>query len=236
MAAATSPRSCNHRGHPVERDHPKGGPSRHFRSTSTSTLHAQQPQCPSESARRITTWHLTLLPGLLQTLEYRRAMIWTVFPWMSTAEVEQRVEVTVKRQQRLDDPEFCVSALLSESVPHHQVGGPAVTARSLWHLAELGDRRNVSIRIVPHRVGSHLGLQTDHFVLLEFPSHTASGTRTKWIEPPVVYVEGFTGALYLERDTEVDRYRSALVEISRLALDEGDTRKMLVQTAKECAP
>lgn len=186
-----------------------------------------------EAARRLTTWQLTLLPGLLQTPEYRRAMIWTVFPGMPTAAVEQRVEMTVKRQARLGDAGFATTALLSEAVLRHQVGGPGVMADQLNHLVELGKSPNISIRVVPQRVGSHLGLQTGPFVLLEFPARTSPDLRTKWVEPPVVYIEGYTGALYLEKDTEIDQYRSALVEIRRHALDEQDTRDILAQISKE---
>nr|WP_246598495.1 helix-turn-helix transcriptional regulator [Nocardia tengchongensis] len=186
-----------------------------------------------EAARRLTTWQLTLLPGLLQTPEYRRAMIWTVFPGMPTAAVEQRVAMTVKRQERLRETDFVTTALLSEAVLHHHVGGQSVMADQLRHLVAIGASANVSIRVVPQRVGSHLGLQTGPFVLLEFPTRTSPELRTKWVEPPVVYVEGFTGALYLEKGSEIDSYRSALVEIKRHALDEQDTRDMLVQAAKE---
>ncbi|MGW5108085.1 helix-turn-helix domain-containing protein [Nocardia sp. NPDC004123] len=186
-----------------------------------------------EAAKRLTTWQVTLLPGLLQTTEYRRAMIWTVFPGMPTAAVEQRVEMTVKRQGRLHEADFVTTALLSEAVLHHQVGGPGVMGGQLSHLVALGKSPNVSIRVVPQQVGSHLGLQTGPFVLLEFPARTSPDLRTKWVEPPVVYVEGYTGALYLEKDSEIDSYRSALVEIKRHALDEQDTRDMLAQRAKE---
>nr|WP_084535269.1 helix-turn-helix transcriptional regulator [Nocardia yamanashiensis] len=188
-----------------------------------------------EAARRLTTWQLTLLPGLLQTPEYRRAMLWTVFPGTPTAAIEHRVEMTVKRQERLRDKDFTLAAMVSEAVLHHQIGGAAVMADQLRHLAAVGEARNISIRVVPQQVGSHLGLQTGPFVLLEFPAHASPDSRLKWIEPPVVYVEGFTGALYLEKAGEIDRYRGALVEIRRLALDETDTRDMLVRAAKEYA-
>ncbi|WP_460724079.1 helix-turn-helix domain-containing protein [Nocardia heshunensis] len=186
-----------------------------------------------DAAKRLTTWQLTLLPGLLQTAEYRRAVQWTAYPGMPTAAVEQHVEVITKRQERLRDPAFSIVALLSEAVVHHQVGGPAVMAEQLRHLIQIGQRRNVSIRVVPQTVGSHIGLQTGHFVLMEFPTRAAQDLKTKWTEPPVVYVEGFTGALYLDQSDKVDRYRSGLVEINRHALDEQHTRDLLAHTAKE---
>ncbi|CCF62719.1 Conserved protein of unknown function; putative DNA-binding domain [Nocardia cyriacigeorgica GUH-2] len=52
-------------------------------------------------------------------------------------------------------------------------------------------------------------------------------------EPPVVYVEGYTGDLYIEDEPEVDRYRQVLTRISRVALDQQRSRDRLLQVAKE---
>ncbi|MCP9619354.1 Uncharacterised protein [Nocardia otitidiscaviarum] len=181
-----------------------------------------------EAAKRLTMFQLTLLPGMVQTADYRRAMVWTVHPQMPTAEVERRVELMTKRQQRLHDSGFELNVLLSESALHHQVGGPGVMADQLAHLLEIGRRRNVSIRVIPYSVDSWIGLQVGHFVFLEFPLHR----ETKWTEPPVVYVEGYTGALYLDRDNEIQQYRAAIAEIRRVALDESDTRDLVTHTAR----
>ncbi|MFE3262378.1 helix-turn-helix domain-containing protein [Nocardia sp. NPDC059091] len=188
-----------------------------------------------QSARRFTAWQTTFVPGLIQTPAYRRALEWTAFPGMPTSAVEQRVELIMKRQERLEDPAFSAAVLLSESVLGHEIGGPAVMADQIHQLIKVRQRRNVSIGVVPQTVGAHLGLQTYHFVLLEFPPRSSPELKTKWIEPPVVYVEGFTGALYLDQADKVDRYRSALVEIKRRALDEQCTRDLLAHKAKEYA-
>ncbi|MFI6865301.1 helix-turn-helix domain-containing protein [Nocardia sp. NPDC050406] len=184
-----------------------------------------------EAAKRLTMFQLTLLPGMVQTANYRRAMIWTVYPQMPTAEVERRVELVTKRQQRLNDSEFGLDVLLSESALHHEAGGPAVMAEQLAHLMEVGKRQNVSVRVIPQSVGSWIGLQAGHFILLEFPLHR----ETKWTEPPVVYVEGYTGALYLDRDNEIRQYRAAIAEIQRVALDESDTRDLVTRITREYA-
>lgn len=182
-----------------------------------------------EAAKRITSFQCNLLPGLVQTADYRRAMVWTVHPQMTTAEVERRVELMVKRQQRLADNRFTLNVLLSESALHHHVGGPAVMAEQLLHLMNVSRSHNASVRVVPLGVGSWAGLQVGHFVLLEFPLHR----ETKWTEPPVVYVEGYTGALYLDRDNEIQQYRAAIAEITRVALDESDTRDLVTEIARE---
>ncbi|BAW07343.1 conserved hypothetical protein [Nocardia seriolae] len=67
-------------------------------------------------------------------------------------------------------------------------------------------------------------------MLLEFPKLPATGM----VESPVVYIEGFVGDLYLERETEVQRFRNAFAEISRVALDPDITRQRMLSRAKEC--
>ena len=52
-------------------------------------------------------------------------------------------------------------------------------------------------------------------------------------EPSVVYVEGHAGDLYLEREFEVDRYRGALREIARVALDDDESRAVILAIAEE---
>lgn len=182
-----------------------------------------------EVAQRVTTFQMTLLPGLLQTADYRRAGEWTMHPQAATADVERRVELSTRRQERLRDKDFQMNVILSEAVLHHQVGGAAVMARQLKHLAEIGEQPNVSLRVVAHMAGSHMGLHVGSFVLFEFPVVPAS----RLMEPPVVYVEGYTGDLYLERDSEVIPYRNALAELERVALDRGNSTSLIAQIARE---
>ncbi|GAB0107940.1 helix-turn-helix transcriptional regulator [Nocardia sp. JMUB6875] len=184
-----------------------------------------------EAAKRLTTFQLTLVPGLLQTPDYRRAVIWIEFPTRPTEEVERLVEVHGRRQARLHQAKNPVQlrVLLGESVLHHQVGGPAVIADQLRHLADVGKRPNISIRVIPQRVGSHLGLITNSFVLMEFPVHPTS----RLTEPPVVYMQGFTGALYLDQTTEITQYQAALAQIQRVALGEEPSRDFILAIARE---
>ncbi|MQY18800.1 helix-turn-helix domain-containing protein [Nocardia macrotermitis] len=187
-----------------------------------------------EIATRITSFQLTMVPGLLQTPAYRRAVAWMEFPNHPSSALEPMLELHRHRVTRLEnavDPvEFRV--FLSESVLDHQVGGAGVMREQLEHLANVGWAPNVSIRIVPHRVGSHLGLLAGSFVLMEFPSHKTS----RLTEPPVVYVQGYTGALYLDQEFEINRYRYALTQIDRVALDEDKSRDLLLKAAREYLP
>lgn len=184
-----------------------------------------------QAARRITSFQLTLLPGLVQTADYRRAMAQNFIPALTDDEIDRHIELLVKRQERLQESRahFSLDVMLSEAALRHQIGGAAVMAAQLRHLIELSNLPNVSIRIVPLTNADHLGLEARSFVLLEFPEHPNPALT----EPPVVYVEGYTGALYLDKPDEIDRYRVAVSSIETAALDEAESRTLLVAIAEE---
>ncbi|MCU1644193.1 MAG: helix-turn-helix protein [Nocardia sp.] len=182
-----------------------------------------------ESARRLATWKVTIVPGLLQTAEYRRAIAWTDSPGLPPEQVEKRIEVAMRRQERLADAAFAVDVILWESVLRDQIGGPGVMAEQLLRIAAIGQLPNISVRIVPFDASGHLGSVVGSFVLLEFPQLAATGL----IEPPVVFVEEYAGDLYLEREAEVQRYRDAFTEISRVAVDPDTSRGLVLEIAKE---
>ncbi|MRH90888.1 helix-turn-helix domain-containing protein [Nocardia sp. SYP-A9097] len=182
------------------------------------------------AANHITTHQLALVPGLFQIPDYRRAIVRTAYPDLSPVDVERRVELTVRRQERLQDSTFRIDALLSEAVVRSKPTGSDVMAQQLLHLAELSERPSISIRMIPLDAESPLWLMVQAFTLLEFPP-----LASRVVEPPIVFVEGYEGALFLEQDTVIDRYRRAIGDIQRLALSEDDTRTLVRRIAKEHA-
>lgn len=185
-----------------------------------------------EAANQLTTYQLCLVPGLLQTTEYRRAIAWIEFPGRSAPELEPLLELHSRRVARLggrSPGSLDVRVLLSESALYHQVGGPGVMADQLEHLADAGSVQNVSIRIIPQQAGNHLGMIAGPFVLLDFPIHST----VRLSEPPVVYVQGFTGALYLDQQAEIGQYRRAVAHMQQVALDEEASRDLLQRVARE---
>ncbi|MEV6067719.1 helix-turn-helix transcriptional regulator [Nocardia sp. NPDC052001] len=184
-----------------------------------------------EAACTLTTLHLNLLPGLVQTPGYRRAVIWAAYPGMPTSEVEQRIEISAKRQQRLtEDPDaFSVTMYICESALRWPVGGPAVMAEQLRHIVDVSTLPTASIRVVPKDIPTPLPLIVGTFTLMEFPVYT--GTRLT--EPALIYVEGYTGALYLDKPGEMDRYRAACKALRATALSEQETRQLVLSIAEE---
>ncbi len=180
------------------------------------------------AATQMTSHQLVLVPGILQAPEYRRAIIRATVPELSAVDTERLLELAARRQQRLLTDDLNLIALLSESVLLHQPGGSAVLVDQLVHLAEIGERQNVSIHVVRHDTGMHPGLAVQSFTLLEFPP-----MANRLVEPPVVYTEGAEGALYLERKDVIDRYRSAIAGMRAVALSEEATRDLVWRTARE---
>lgn len=87
----------------------------------------------------------------------------------------------------------------------------------------------MSLRVVPFGAGLHHGIMSGTFELLRFPLN-GNGQDT---EPPTVYVESFTGALYLDKPHEVARYDTAFKNIWESALDERASQELISQVARE---
>ncbi|MCM6775622.1 helix-turn-helix domain-containing protein [Nocardia sp. CDC159] len=184
-----------------------------------------------ESARKITTVEFNLVPGLLQTMEYRRQLAWAEFPNQKSEEVEGLLTFFQQRRRRLEDPEFEFEALISEAALRHPTGGPGVMGDQLRYLTELDDRPNVSIRVLPFSTNPFAAV-VGSFVWLDFPMLTNS----KLTSPPVVFVEGYVGALYLTAEDQIGMYREALRNIRRVALGADATRDLILSIAREYAP
>ncbi|MFC5290634.1 Scr1 family TA system antitoxin-like transcriptional regulator [Actinokineospora guangxiensis] len=97
---------------------------------------------------------------------------------------------------------------------------------------ELTELPNVTVQVVPFSCGLHLGVMSGPFVIMRFPTN-GDGRDS---EPPTVYVDGFTGDLYLDKPHEIDRYDRAFHDIRAVALNEGKSAARLEQAAKELYP
>ncbi|MFE3193116.1 helix-turn-helix domain-containing protein [Nocardia sp. NPDC059240] len=181
------------------------------------------------AANRLTSHQLSLIPGLLQTTEYRRGLIQASELDLSAVNIERRLEFAARRRARLDEDDFWLDALLSEAVLRHHPGGPSVMADQLRWLAEVSEHMSVTVRVVPFNVDVNSGLLFHSFTLLEFPPVTSRS-----VEPPVVYLEGYEGALYLDQADSITRFRRAITSIERVALSENASRDLVWRIAKEC--
>ncbi|MFE9575666.1 DUF5753 domain-containing protein [Nocardia sp. NPDC006044] len=184
-----------------------------------------------DAAQHVVSYQTTFLPGMLQTDEYRRAMHWIEHPNTPMSDVETSIEIATRRRARLTrttNP-LTLEVIIDETVLRRPAGCTDVMVDQLNHLAEAAQLPNVSVRIVPLSKGAYQGLLVGMFVMLEFPPHSTAYLT----EPPVVYVQGFTGDMYLERPEEISAYRIVCTDLKRLALDETASRALILDIAEE---
>lgn len=99
----------------------------------------------------------------------------------------------------------------------------------LTRLLDLSQLEHVQLRVIPFSAGLHAGLHSRPFITLRFPVNV-DGRES---EPPTVYVESFTGALYLDRACELARYDAAWLSLWNSALDEAASADLIRQAVRE---
>ena len=183
------------------------------------------------AANRMSEYEHSVMPGLLQSEGYARTVITADHQEESAAEITRRVELRLGRQAILKRPVDppALRVVLRESVLTSPVGGEAVMAAQLEHLVGVSELPNVSLRVVPASAGYHPGIVTGSFTILRFPLN-GGGVES---EPPTIYQEMYTGALYLDKPTEAERFDAAFEAIWETALDERSSRDLIGRTAED---
>jgi transcriptional regulator with XRE-family HTH domain len=143
-------------------------------------------------ATAIREYASELVPGLMQTEAYYRAVIATNPP---AVDVEQIVRLRKERQARFQEEDWSYRAVLNEAVVRRPAGGADVMRGQLSHLLELAERPNVTIQVVPFAVGAHPAM-AGSFTLLQFQEVR-----------DIAFVEHQAGSLYLDEGDETPYVR-----------------------------
>jgi transcriptional regulator with XRE-family HTH domain len=108
-------------------------------------------------AHALRIWQPLIIPGLLQTPEYARALFLSA--GADDAKSDEMVAIRLERQAIFDraEPPHVIT-VLDESVLHRLVGSPAVMCDQLSHLAMMAERAAISVEIVPASTGANAGL------------------------------------------------------------------------------
>ncbi|MEU2087903.1 helix-turn-helix domain-containing protein [Nocardia beijingensis] len=183
------------------------------------------------SARELTLFQPSVVPGLLQTADYARALDSVFFPDDSAEEIDRRVQLRGRRQGHITRKKrpATFTAVLHEAVLRTVIGSRKVMAAQCHHLADLSGRQNIDLRVLPFWAGLPVGWSTGPFVILDFDVDKKGRSE----EPSIVYVESFTGGIFLERLADLSRYRDAYRLIQRAALAVQPSRDLLRVIAKE---
>ncbi|WP_433317042.1 helix-turn-helix domain-containing protein [Micromonospora sp. CA-269861] len=166
------------------------------------------------AAEEVQNFETLVVPGLLQTADYARAMTSEDAFEPSPEAVERRVTVRMQRQELIASGKLRLVAVLDEAVLHRQIGGAAVMAAQLTALVDASKRWNVTLQVIPFREGAYASMLTS-FHILNF----ADG-------PSVVYIEGLTGDLYAEGE-DVRRCTVVFNSLRAAAMSPTDSAAMI---------
>ncbi|MEU8431900.1 helix-turn-helix transcriptional regulator [Streptomyces sp. NPDC029216] len=175
-------------------------------------------------AATIHTYEPLVIPGLLQTPAYARAVIAGTIPHAVGDQAATRLEVRLRRQERLAAPEnpLRLWAVLDEGALRRVVGSREVMREQLEHLNSLGAQPHITVQVLPHEVGAHPGV-SGQFSLLEFSDAT---------DVSVVYLERFTSDLYLEKRSDVRIYGGLYAHLQAQALSPDSTRQFVAEAVE----
>jgi transcriptional regulator with XRE-family HTH domain len=173
-----------------------------------------------EEAAAIRSYQPELVPGLLQTPGYARAVVRAGDKGPPTAEIGRRVEVRLERQQILgrdEPPPPRLHVVLNEAVVRRPVGGPEVMREQLEHLMAERDRANVTVQVLPFSAGVHPAM-TGAFIMMNFLDPA---------DPGIVWLENATGSVCIEDPGEVRVYEEYWDDLLASAYSPDDTRAFL---------
>lgn len=175
-------------------------------------------------AAEIRSYQTELVPGVLQTEAYARAVIQTSRFDLTEEQARLRVQVRLERQGifNRDEPPHMLF-VLNEAVLRRSVGTPDVMLEQMNHLIEVSQRPRVTLQIVPFSAGAYAGMGTS-FVLFRFRREPVAD---------VVYLEHQTGALYLDGPAHVQSYDLLFARLQASALAPAASRTILIETARK---
>ncbi|MGW5384215.1 helix-turn-helix domain-containing protein [Nocardia sp. NPDC003963] len=201
---------------------------RMFRGGFTSYLRLES------AASRLSTFQPSIVPGLLQSFEYTRAVEKPFFSQDTEESVERRIALRMRRAAVLTRRNSPVSAdfVVHESALHTRVGSASVMSAQLRHMADMSTLPTVAVRILPFAAGFP-GKWTPvlPYVILDFPEQS----REFRDEPPVVYTETTTGSMFFESAADLGIYRDIHETLRHATLDEKRSRDLLRQIARRYA-
>lgn len=175
-----------------------------------------------EKARKIAAYAAHVLPGLLQTDDYARALFRAFKPRADDEEIEDLVAARLSRQEvlRRDDPPS-YWAILDEAVIRRPIGGPAVMAEQLAALLPLVEGKYTRIQVLPFNRGAHPALGGSLF-LLTLPDRST-----------VAYLEGSDSGQLIEDPDDVAERHATYDHLRAYALSPGESAAMIATAIEE---
>lgn len=179
-------------------------------------------------AGSVRSYQAELIPGLLQTADYARAMIKGGSPYIRPVEVGPRLESRLARQARLNgaDP-LRLSAVINQATLLQEVGGRAVLARQLEHLASVIEDKpdHVEVRVMPFSAGAH--------PVIGYPMTILSFTSPRL--PDLLWQETISSQAIIDRRATLRECTASFDEATERAMSRKDSLAQIHQVRKEMA-
>lgn len=171
-------------------------------------------------ATAIYNFELALVPGLVQTADYSRAVLGALPGSRSAEDTERLVASRMARQRVLDriDPPR-VQVIIEEMVVRRTMGDPVMMYGQLQHLLAASARRNVSVRVLPFDAMVAVAVQGS-LKILDCPD-----------QPTLCYEETRSTSAFLEDEEFIDKARVAWKKLSAAALSDEDSRRLIAELA-----
>ncbi|MFI1797838.1 helix-turn-helix domain-containing protein [Streptomyces sp. NPDC020379] len=178
-------------------------------------------------AASLRVYEASLVPGLLQTPNYASAVTEGSWPEATAADIERRVQVRMRRQERITDPDnpLRLWAVIDESALRRIVGSRAIMQEQMRKLVEFSMQPHITVQVLPYDVGAHPGMY-GKFCILEFNDPQDAST---------VYLEGITSDLYLEKPNDVQTYSVMYEHLRMQALNAENSRQFIERVGEEWA-
>lgn len=162
-----------------------------------------------DQAVKISTFHTSYVPALLQTEQYAGALIRGLLPRINDNALGERVEARLHRQRRLTGPQPPrLDVFIDEAALRHRVGDASIMSAQADRICQTSTLPNVTVRVIPYSAGAHPAMDST-FNFLEFDDPAI---------PDIVYVEGPVGNIYVERESDLVIYREVLHFLAAAAL------------------
>lgn len=177
-----------------------------------------------QEATAITCYSMYYMPALLQTEDYAQTIIKAIAPRIDPNIQQQRVEVRLRRQLRLEEedrPRYRV--LLDEAALRRRVGGPTLMRAQFDKVLDAVRQSKATLQVIPFDAGAYTAVDA-YFVLLEFEEESNLS--------PVVFIEGLTANQYIERKADIARYREAIESLRDSALSPRDSLSLMQELRK----
>jgi hypothetical protein len=176
-----------------------------------------------EAASIIRSYEAQVIPGLLQTEDYARAVIGLGHPLAGQDEIERRVGLRMNRARILRRPRPPrIWTVIDEAALRRPLGGQEVMRGQIEYLLTVSKLPHVTVQVASFERGGH-SAAGGSFSILRF---------TEPALPDVVYLEQLTSATYLDKREDLDNYTTVIDQLCVEALSAGDTTRFLTDMVK----